>query len=147
MLKLSLTVSVFSINGSIIVNHSEPTRLTETSKFTLNASGGENLRDLHIAIEKQILTLLKSRNLDQVGHLIKDLHFSDVANLLERVDDDSRAAMVNVLRKGFDAEILVDLNVGVRKNVIDLLGVNDFAVAVLELNSDDALFVLKKLDH
>ena len=146
MLKLSLTVSNFLIHGSIIVNYLETTRLTETAKLTLNASGEENLRDLHIAIEKKVLTSLKSSNLDQVFNLIKDLHFSDVADLLERVDDDSRTAMVEVLRQGFDAEILVDLNAGVREHVIDLLGVNDFSVAVLKLDSDDALFVLEKLD-
>ena len=148
MLKLSLAVSNFLIHGSIIVNHLETIRLTETSKLTLNVSGEENLRDLHIAIEKKVLTSLKSSNLDQVFNLIKDLHFSDVADLLERVDDDSRTAMVEVLRQEFDAEILIGLNVSVRvrEYVIDLLGVNDFTVVVLKLDSIDALFVLEKLD-
>jgi magnesium transporter len=55
--------------------------------------------------------------------------------------------MVEVLREGFDAEILVDLDVGVRENIIDLLGVKDFAAAVVKIDSDDALFVLEELDN
>jgi magnesium transporter len=55
--------------------------------------------------------------------------------------------MVEVLREGFDAEILVDLDVGVRENIIDLLGVKDFAAAVVKMDSDDALFVLEELDN
>ena len=144
--KIKLNYQCFLIYGSIIVNHSETTQLTETSNHNLSTSGEENLRDLHITVEKKILTSLKKRNLDQVRNLIKNLHFSDIADLLERVDMDSRTIMVEVLRKGFDAEILVELNVGVRASVIDLLGVNDFSVAVLELDSVDALFILEKLN-
>jgi magnesium transporter len=67
-------------------------------------------------------------------------------DLFECVNNDHRSAMVEVLREGLDAEILVDLDVVVRENIIDLLGVGDFAAAVVKLDSDDALFVLEILD-
>ena len=65
---------------------------------------------------KEDPNLTKKSDLFWVHNLIKDLHFFDIADLLERVDKDNRSAMINVLRDGFDAEILGDLDVGVGKD-------------------------------
>lgn len=128
------------------VNKPESPTPIDPSELTQDDSSEVYLRDLHTAIEEQILVTLQDGDMDQVRVLVDDLHFSDVADLLERVDDDNRAALVEVLREGFDAEILPDLDDGVREDVIDLLGVEGVAAAVVELDSDDAIFVLEELD-
>ena len=54
--------------------------------------------------------------------------------------------MAEVLREGFDAEIIADLDVGVYENFFDLLDIKDFVAVVVKLESDDALFVFEELD-
>ena len=78
--------------------------------------------------------------------MINDLHFSDIAYLLERVGDNNIVVVVEVLREGFDEKILVDLDARICENVINTLGVHDFSTAVVKLDSDESLFIIAKFN-
>ncbi len=105
------------------------------------------VHDLDTGIEEDVLAALDQRDLGRVRALVSGLHFSDTADLLERLDDDHRASLVEILRENFDADILPNLDDTVREDVIELLGVEEFAAAVTELDTDDAVEVLEELDE
>lgn len=103
------------------------------------------IADLESGVEEQVVEALGSGDVDEVRTLINDLHYTDIADLLERVDDERRAHLVEAIRHEFDAEILPDLDDAIRDDVIDLLGIEGVAAAMVELDSDDAVEVLEEL--
>jgi magnesium transporter len=105
------------------------------------------IADLESGIEEQVVSALDEGDLDAVRALTAELHYTDIADLIERVDDDNRAHLIEVIRDEFDAEILPDLDDAIRDEVIDLLGIDGVAAAMVELETDDAVEVLEELDE
>jgi magnesium transporter len=97
--------------------------------------------DLIVAIE----AALDSRDLDQVEALVVPLHAADMADLLEMVDADERRLIVDVLRPEIDPDILVELDETTRDEILDILSTDELAVAVTELDSDDAMYLVEDL--
>lgn len=107
----------------------------------------ELVPDLEPDLEEQIVEAIESGEADRVRDLTEPLHHTDVADLLERLSDDDRAKLVDIIRPEFEAEILIDLDDTVRDDVVDLLGIEEVAAAVVELQSDDAVQVMEDLDE
>ncbi|NQW02358.1 MAG: magnesium transporter [Rhodospirillales bacterium] len=103
------------------------------------------VHDLESGIEQEVLAALDVQDAARVRDLVDGLHFSDIADLLERLDGDHRSSLVEVLRENFDAEILADLDESVREDVIGLLGFEDVAAALGDLDSDDVVEILEEL--
>jgi len=107
----------------------------------------ELVPDLEPDLEEQIVEAIESGETDRVLDLTEPLHHTDVADLLERLSDEARAKLVEIIRPEFEAEILIDLDDAVRDDVVDLLGIEEVAAAVIELESDDAVQVMEELDE
>ena len=84
---------------------------------------------------------------EAVRALAEPLHYSDAADLLERLDAEERAKLVDILRADFEPEILTELDESVRDEVIGALGFGDLATAISELDSDDAVWLASQLDE
>src|SRR6185437_3251233 len=78
--------------------------------------------------------------------LVADLHYADMADLLERLDREDRHLLIEAIRDEFNADVLPELAAEVRDEVMDALGFEDIAVALTELDSDDAVYIAGKLD-
>ena len=83
---------------------------------------------------------------DVVRAFVRPLHPSDLADLIERLDEDDRRRLVQAIRDAFDPECLPWLEDSVREAVMDQLGMARVAEAVAELETDDAVEVLESLD-
>ncbi len=94
----------------------------------------------------EVAAALRSDDRSQVGALVHDLHYADMADLLERLDPEDRRLLIEDIREDFNADILPELAQEVREEVMEALGFEDFAVALTELDSDDAVYVAGKLD-
>jgi magnesium transporter len=88
---------------------------------------------------------LEQGRADDARALAEPLHYSDAADLLERLDPAHRIALVDALRVDFEPEILTELDEAVRDEVIAALGFADFATAIAELDSDDAVWLMSQL--
>ncbi len=77
--------------------------------------------------------------------LTAPLHFAEIADLLEQIDPDRRARLVDILAPDFAPEILPELDETVREEVAGRLGTQRLANAVLGLEADDALALLVAL--
>jgi len=103
--------------------------------------------ELETGIEEDIVDALDDDDLERVGDLVQELHYADMADLLERLDAEDTAIIVEIIRPNFNAEILSELDDTVRETIIELLGIEEVAAAVVDLDTDDAVSVIEELDE
>jgi len=98
---------------------------------------------------QEIEQALDDHRLAEVEERLAPLHSADLAALLEALHPDDRRVVVGLIRIQLttDAEALAWLNEDVRQEVLDLLGPQDVAAALQELDSDDALALIETLDE
>lgn len=106
----------------------------------------DDLYGLEIDFVRAVADGLARGDTAAVQALAGRLHYSDAADLLERLSPDDRVRLVEVLRPDFDPEILTELDEGVRDQVIEALGFSDLSTAICELDSDDAVWLVGQLD-
>ncbi len=102
--------------------------------------------ELDPAFIEDVQAALRANDHEQARLLVEDLHYADMADLLERLDSEDRRLLIEAIRDDFQADVLPELDAEVRYEVMDALGFEDFAVALTELDSDDAVYVAGKLD-
>ncbi len=87
---------------------------------------------------------------EDVGFLRRDitrLHESELGDLLEALDQDQRNRLVALLGDGFDFAALTEVDEAIRLEIIESLPNEKIAVALGELDSDDAVYILEDLDE
>lgn len=75
------------------------------------------------------------------------LHQSELGDLLEALHPEQRRALVELLGKDFDFSSLTEVDEAVRLEIVDHLPNAQIALAVQELDSDDAVYILEDLDE
>lgn len=118
---------------------SEPVTHRQLTQETEEAFG------LDGAFVDDIAAALRADDRARVRDLVSDLHYADMADLLERLDAQDRRLLIETIRDDFNADVLPELAEAVRDEVMDALGYEDFAAALSELDSDDAVYVASKL--
>jgi magnesium transporter len=78
---------------------------------------------------------------------VRQLHAADLADLLEQVDHDDRAAMVRLLGADLDPDVLTELEDDVRDDVLEAMRPEDVAAAAKELDADDIVYLIEDLTH
>ena len=101
--------------------------------------------DLDAGFVESVISALLAHDELQARTLVADLHHADMADLLERLDRESRRQLVDVIRADFNADVLPELVTNVRDEVMDALGFENLAATLDELDSDDAVYVAGKL--
>jgi magnesium transporter len=96
-------------------------------------------------VAEEIADALAAEDIPRVKRILEPLHYADVADLLERLGPEDRAALVEIIKRDFDPEILHELDEKVRDEIIAKLGLDNVAAAVRELDSDDAVHVVEEL--
>lgn len=115
-------------------------------KSNLSPTDEENT-GLGVLVEQTVVKALADKDGEQVRELLKSIHPSDAADLLEHLSFDERELFVEFLGSEFNPEILSELDEVIRDHVVDCLGMENVALAVKEMNSDDALEVVEELDE
>jgi magnesium transporter len=90
---------------------------------------------------------LVAGNAARVRRLVKPLHYSDLADLIERFNPNLRHALIDVMRGHLDAEVFPELEESVRDDVMAQLGAAETAAVVTELDTDDAVHIIEDLDE
>jgi magnesium transporter len=84
---------------------------------------------------------------DSLRTFFGELHYADAADLIQALRPDMRLYAVEMLREGFDPNILPELPEEIRAAVVEKLGLERAAEAIAELEADDATLVLESLDR
>lgn len=113
----------------------------------------EEEREDEYALDPDLVsTVIKSLDAgDRVGvlSLVEDLHVADLADLVEQIDPEHRRRFIDLAWSGIDQEFLVDVEEGVRDEILYYLSPGMLAEAVkeLDLESDDVVYLLEDLEE
>ena len=97
--------------------------------------------------EGRIVVALAANDETAVWALIADLHYTDIADLVERLHDENRSRLLTIMGPEFDGDVLIELDETVRDQVIDEVGLETVAQAVTQLESDDAVEIIEELEE
>ncbi len=88
---------------------------------------------------------IKSGDIQFINQTLKDLHPSDVANLIENLSIDSRSKLIELEEFDIDPEIFIEINESIQSEVLKLLSPDSIAKILKRLESDNAIKILENL--
>lgn len=77
---------------------------------------------------------------------VEELHAADLADLLEQLGHDDREAMVRLMGRDIDPDVLSELHADVRDDVLEAMHPEDLAAAAKELDADDIVYLVEDLE-
>ncbi len=110
----------------------------QETNFTVGISE-ETLKLVHDALE--------SGAHEDIHKIVADLHAADVANLIERLKNNTRHELIEILRPTLDAEVLQYLEEKTLEEVVVQLGIRDVAAAMADLDPDEAVTIIEEFDE
>ena len=105
------------------------------------------LYGLRPAVVDAVVVAAQAGHPKRVRRLLHPLHYSDVADLLERLPSDVRHRVIDYSRRTLEPEVLPELDDAIREEVLEILEPKQVAAAVSDLRTDDAVEILEDLDQ
>ncbi|MCO6174144.1 magnesium transporter [Flavobacterium sp. NRK F10] len=93
----------------------------------------------------ELEVLIQENKEQEVFHLLKDMHYADVAEIMEELDDYGAIYVFNTLDSEKTAEILLELDEEVRIKILKSLSAKEIADELDELDTDDAADIIAEL--
>lgn len=115
----------------------------ETGTAAADAEAAEDAQDL----EALVVEALDAEDSVRVHDIIDELHYADLADLIERLSKDDRDALVKTIGEELDPEVLSELDETIREHVFEIIGDEQVADAIAEVDSDDAVMMLEEMDE
>ncbi len=78
---------------------------------------------------------------------LQELHFADIAELLEELKSDDATYLVKLLETDLSSEALMELDDDVREKILDRLSPKEIANELEEMDTDDAADIIAELDE
>ena len=89
---------------------------------------------------------INTSDLKFINQTLKDLHPSDVANLIENLTYDTRAKLIEIEEFDIDPEIFVEINESIQTEVLQILSTDSIAKILKRLASDNSISILENLE-
>jgi magnesium transporter len=89
---------------------------------------------------------IKSGDTTFINQTLKDLHESDVANLIENLSFETRAKLIELEDFNIDPEIFIEINESVQSEVLQSLSSESISKIIKRLESDNSIKILENLD-
>ncbi len=106
---------------------------------------GEALAEVTPELVRRIEEALAEGRNDEAKHLLEGLSAAGQASVLEQVAEPERDALVGLLKRDLDPEVLTELDEDVRDDVLEQLDSKEIAAAARNLETDDAASLLEDL--
>ncbi|MGD8499846.1 MAG: magnesium transporter [Phycisphaerales bacterium] len=94
---------------------------------------------------RQIEQLLESENMSALGELLGGQRSSDIAEVVELVDNEQRRAIFDAMDKPASAEVLEKVDEATRAELFELIEDEELSSLLSELDPDDAADILSEL--
>jgi len=95
----------------------------------------------HVLLQ-QIEFLIEAGETSELRQLLSDQRSSDIAEVVELLDDDQRRIVFDALDKSTSAEVLEKVDEATRSSLFELLTANEIKTIISELDPDDAADLL-----
>jgi magnesium transporter len=95
---------------------------------------------------ENIEQLIAKKDGSALHNLLQDIHFADIAELLEELSSDDATYLVKLLHTDISSEALMELDDDVREKILDRLSPKEIANELEELDTDDAADIIAELD-
>ena len=89
---------------------------------------------------------IQSSDIKFINQTLKDLHESDVANLIENLSNESRTKLIEIEGFNINPEIFIELNESIQSEVLQILSIGSIINIIKRLESDDSIKILENLD-
>jgi len=107
-------------------------------------------KKVNFDFNKNFITIFSDKinnsDLQFINQTLKDLHPSDVANLIENLAYETRVKLIEIESFNIAPEIFIELNESIQGEVLQLLSIDSFSNIIKRLESDDAVAILENLD-
>ena len=107
-------------------------------------------KKVNFDFNKNFITIFSDKinnsDLQFINQTLKDLHPSDVSNLIENLPQETRVRLIEIESFNIAPEIFIELNESIQGEVLQLLSINSVSNIIKRLESDDAVAILENLD-
>lgn len=93
----------------------------------------------------QVSLLIQQNDEEGVVNLLKDLHYADIAEILDELNAYEATYVFNSLDSEITSEILLEVDEAVREKILSSLSAREIADELIELDSDDAADIISEL--
>mgnify|MGYP003109758677 CR=1 FL=1 len=121
----------------------------DESSLLENDPKGAESQELYGAsadLQEKVLKALSENQTNVLFTLLEEEHAADIADLIRVLKSEDRHLFLETVRHQLPAEVISELDESVRDEVFEILGTSGLAVAVKDLNTDDALDLIEDLD-
>jgi magnesium transporter len=106
---------------------------------------------MEFKISKELITqlqeLIRTNNSTELKVLLADLHFADIAEILDELDIDDATHIFKVLESEKTAEILLEMEDDLREKILKRLSPKEIAEELDELETNDAADIIAELSQ
>jgi magnesium transporter len=95
---------------------------------------------------KSIEQLIANKDGNKLRELLHELHFADIAELLEELSSDEATYLIKLLESELTSEALMELDDDVREKILSRLSAKEIAEELAEMDTDDAADIIAELD-
>ena len=107
-------------------------------------------KKVNLDFNKNFITIFSDKinigDLQFINQTLKDLHPSDVANLIENLSFETRVKLIEIESFNVAPEIFIELNESIQSEVLHLLSLDSISNIIKRLESDDAVSILENLE-
>ena len=107
-------------------------------------------KKVNFDFNKNFITIFSDKinnsDLQFINQTLKDLHPSDVANLIENLAHETRVKLIEIESFNIAPEIFIELNESIQSEVLQLLSIDSVSNIIRRLESDDGVAILENLD-
>jgi magnesium transporter len=95
---------------------------------------------------QKIEHLIAQRDGHALKEMLVDIHFADIADILEDLKSDEATYLIKLLESDITSEALMELDDDVREKILNRLSPKEIAEELSEMDTDDAADVIAELD-
>ena len=95
---------------------------------------------------KNVEQLVAKKDGNKLRELLHELHFADIAELLEELSSDEATYLIKILESELTSEALMELDDDVREKILSRLSPKEIAKELAEMDTDDAADIIAELD-
>ena len=96
---------------------------------------------------KNVEQLVAKKDGNKLRELLHELHFADIAELLEELSSDEATYLIKILESELTSEAIMELDDDVREKILSRLSPKEIAQELTEMDTDDAADIIAELDE